>query len=80
LNAAGGWPGSVEGLSGAFDFNHAPFLQSFVEVRVEGPARRVRLILHGVHGLLRWRDMQVGGSVIPPDRGPDDPVEFVVPM
>jgi hypothetical protein len=31
------WPFSVEALSGLFDFNHAPFLQSFMEVRVDGP-------------------------------------------
>ena len=80
LNAAGGWPGSVEGLSGAFDFNRAPYFQSFLEVRVEGSAKRVRYILHGVHGPLRWRDLQVGGAVIPSDRVPDDPVEFVVQM
>ena len=29
------WPFSVEALSGLFDFNHAPFFQSFMEVRVE---------------------------------------------
>jgi hypothetical protein len=80
LKAGGGWPASVEGLSGAFDFNRAPFFQSFVEVRVEGSARRVRLILNGVHGPLRWRDLQTGGSVVPPGCGPDDQVEFVIPM
>jgi uncharacterized membrane protein HdeD (DUF308 family) len=80
LNAAGGWPASVELLSGAFDFNHAPFLQSFMEVRVEGSMRRVRLIVHGVHGPLHWRDLQTGGAVIPEGKGPDDPVEFMVPM
>ncbi len=80
LKTAGGWPASPEGLSGAFDFNRAPFFQSFMEVRVEGSARRVRLILHGVDGPLKWRDLQVGGNTVPPDRGPEDPVEFVVPM
>jgi uncharacterized membrane protein HdeD (DUF308 family) len=80
LKKAGGWPASVEGLSGAFDFNRAPFFQSFMEVRVEGSARRIRLILHGVDGPLTWRDLQVGGSTMPQDRGPDDPVEFIVPM
>jgi hypothetical protein len=80
LTKGGGWPGSIEGLSGAFDFNHAPFFQSFMEIKVEGSARRVRLILYGVHGQLHWRDLQTGGAVIPPGQGPDDPVEFVVPM
>jgi uncharacterized membrane protein HdeD (DUF308 family) len=76
----GGWPASVEALSGMFDFNRAPFFQSLVEVRVEGSARRVRLILHGVGGPLRWRDLQVGGAGRPDGAGPDDPVEWIVPM
>lgn len=80
LKTAGGWPASVEGLSGAFDFNRAPFFQSFMEVRVEGSARRIRLVLHGVDGPLKWRDLQVGGNTLPPERGPDDIVEFIVPM
>jgi uncharacterized membrane protein HdeD (DUF308 family) len=76
----GGWPASVEALSGMFDFNRAPFFQSFIEVRVEGGARRVRLILHGVHGPLRWRDLQSSGTVSPAGSGPDDPAEWVIPM
>jgi uncharacterized membrane protein HdeD (DUF308 family) len=76
----GAWPASVEALSGMFDFNRAPFFQSFVEVRVEGSARRVRLVLHGVQGPLRWRDLQVGGAVLPAGAGPDDPAEWIVPM
>ena len=32
-----GWPAGVELLSGVFDFNQAPFFQSLMEVRVEGP-------------------------------------------
>ena len=35
----GAWPFSVEALSAVFDFNRAPFFQSFVEVRVERSAR-----------------------------------------
>ena len=76
----GAWPASVEALSGMFDFNRAPFFQSLVEVRVEGAARRVRLILHGVGGPLRWRDLQVGGAVRPAGAGPDDPAEWIVPL
>ena len=74
------WPASVEALSGMFDFNHAPFFQSFMEVRVEGSARRVRLILHGVHGPLRWRDLEIGGAVRPKGASPDDSAEWVVAM
>lgn len=76
----GGWPASVELLSGVFDFNRAPFFQSFVEVRVEGTARRVRLILHGVRGPLRWRDLQSSGTVAPAGSSPDDTAEWILPM
>jgi len=74
------WPFSVEAMSGIFDFNRAPFFQSFMEVRVENSKRRVVLVLNGVDGPLHWRDLQTGGAVIPPDRTLDDPVEFIVPM
>jgi hypothetical protein len=76
----GAWPSSVETLSGVFDFNRAPFFQSFMEVRVEGSEGRVRLILHGVRGPLRWRDLQTGGAAPPPGAGPDDPAEWIVPL
>ena len=77
LNA---WPFSVEALSGLFDFNHAPFFQSFMEIRVERSKRRVVLVLNGVDGPLRWRDLQLGGAVLPPTSTLDGPVEFIVPM
>jgi hypothetical protein len=74
------WPFTVESLSGVFDFNRAPFFQSFMEVRVEGSNSRMVLILHGVNGPLRWRDLETRGAVIPSGAGPDDTVEFVVPF
>ncbi len=74
------WPFSVEALSGIFDFNRAPFFQSFMEVRVERSKKRVVLILNGVHGPLQWRDLQTSGAVIPPRVTLDDPVEFIVSM
>ena len=46
----GGWPFTAEWLSAMFDYNVAPFFQSFVEVKVEPSANRVRLIPHGVNG------------------------------
>src|SRR5258706_965554 len=76
----GAWPFSVEALSGLFDFNHAPFFQSFMEVRVERSKRRVVLVLNGVDGPLHWGDLQIGGMVLPPHATPADPVEFVVQM
>ncbi len=75
----GAWPFSVEALSAVFDFNRAPFYQSFIEVRVQRAARRVTLALHGVDGPLRWRDLQAGGGARPAGRVDDDLVEFVAP-
>jgi uncharacterized membrane protein HdeD (DUF308 family) len=75
-----GWPVSVETLSGLFDFNRAPFFQSFMEVRVERSKARIVLNLHGAEGPLRWRDLQVGGALPPPEATRDDFVEFIVPF
>ena len=74
------WPFHVEALSGLFDFNHAPFFQSFMEERVERSKRRVVLVLNGTHGPLQWRDLQTGGTVLPSGASLDDPVEFIVQM
>ncbi len=76
----GAWPFSAEALSAAFDFNRAPYFQSFVEVRVERSASRVVFAVIGVDGPLRWRDVQGGGAVQPPGVSPDDPVEIAVPL
>src|SRR4029453_13389025 len=74
----GAWPFSVEWLSAAFDSNAAPFFQSFVEVRVEPSAERVRLLPWGPHGRLQWADLQAspgwgraapGGPAGPPGGG-----------
>jgi uncharacterized membrane protein HdeD (DUF308 family) len=71
------WPFSAEWLSGIFDYNVAPFFQSFVEVRVEPSAGRVRLLPYGVYGRLQWKDLARSGS---PGRSGDDLAEWVVPM
>jgi uncharacterized membrane protein HdeD (DUF308 family) len=76
----GAWPFSAEWMSAAFDYNVAPFFQSFVEVRVEPSAGRIRLIPYGVHGRLRWRDLAHSSNLPPAGIGRDDPVEWVVPM
>jgi hypothetical protein len=76
----GGYPFDSEVVSGAFDFNRAPFFQSFLEVRVERSQNRVRLLLYGVNGPLRWSEIQVGGNVRPPGESDDDVVEFVAPL
>jgi uncharacterized membrane protein HdeD (DUF308 family) len=80
MTRLGAWPSAPEALASAFDFNRAPFFQSFVEVRVEGSANVVRLLLYGANGRLRWHDLQVNGQVIP--EGQDDRalVEFRFPL
>ena len=75
----GAWPIAVETLSGMFDFNRAPFYQSFMEIRIERSKQRVVFALHGVNGPLRWRDLQLSPDAAAGHR-PDDVVEFVVPM
>jgi Calcineurin-like phosphoesterase len=62
------WPFHIEALSGVF------------EVRVERSKRRVVFALNGIHGPLQWRDLQTGGTVLPPGATLDDPVEFIVQM
>jgi uncharacterized membrane protein HdeD (DUF308 family) len=73
------WPFSAEWLSALFDYNVAPFFQSFIEVRVEGSANLVRLIPYGVHGRLRWRDLS-HSAALNAAGGDDAFVEWVVPM
>ena len=81
LEHFGAWPiSTAEPLSGIFDFNRAPYFQSFVEVRVERSAHRVRLTLQGTTGPLLWHDLQLGGQLPPTGANPEDPVEFVIPM
>jgi len=49
-------------------------------VRVEPSTGRVRMLPWGVHGRLRWADLQASTGWRPAGRRPDDPVEVVVPM
>jgi 3',5'-cyclic AMP phosphodiesterase CpdA/uncharacterized membrane protein HdeD (DUF308 family) len=76
----GAWPYSAELLSAAFDYNVAPFFQSFVEVRVEVSANRVRLIPYGVYGRLGWADLETSAGLRPAGAGADTPVELVLPL
>jgi uncharacterized membrane protein HdeD (DUF308 family) len=73
------WPFSAEYLSALFDYNVAPFFQSFLEVRVEPSRGRVRLLPYGVHGRLRWREI-ARSPVLAAATRDDDLVEWVVPM
>jgi hypothetical protein len=58
----------------------APFFQSFIEVRVEPSAARVRLLPWGVHGRLRWVDLEASPGWWPSTKDPHDLAEIVLPM
>jgi len=76
----GAWPSSREIVGAAFDYNRAPFFQSFMEVRVGGSTNTVRYWLYGCNGRLRWRDIYVQDGRIPDGQSANDLVEFVVPL
>ena len=75
-----GYPFSAEWLSAAFDYNQAPYFQSFMEIKVEPSRNRIRLIPFGIHGQLRWGDFDLGGTVKPASAHDDDLAEWVLPM
>lgn len=77
---ANAWPFTAEWLSAAFDYNVAPFFQSFIEVRVERSANRVRLIPYGVHGQLTWADIAHADRLRASGAGDRAPAEWVVRM
>jgi hypothetical protein len=76
----GAWPFSPEWLSAAFDYNVAPFFQSFVEVKVEPSRKWIRLLPFGVHGQLRWRDLAHSPGVAPGSNDGDAIAEWIVEM
>ena len=63
-----------------FDYNVAPFFQSFVEVRVERSANRVRVVPYGVHGRLTWADVAASESFTAGAASAQRLVERVIPM
>jgi 3',5'-cyclic AMP phosphodiesterase CpdA len=75
----GAWPASAEWLSAMFDYNVAPFFQSFVVVTVDPAGRRITIRPWGIHGPLTWRDFDSSKSGTTPDTPPDQPMEWVVP-
>ncbi len=75
-----GYPFSAEWLSAAFDYNQAPYFQSFMEIKVEKSLNRIRLIPYGINGRLKWRDFEYGGNVKPENSSNSDLAEWVLPM
>ena len=74
----GAWPSSAEWLSAMFDYNVAPFFQSFVVVTVDPAGRRITLRPWGVNGPLKWKDFDRSPSAVPAGASLDDVVEWVV--
>jgi hypothetical protein len=76
----GAWPFSAEWLSAVFDYNVAPFFQSFLEVKVEPSRNRVRLIPYGVHGRLTWREFGLSGERRANGGADQSLAQWIVPM
>ena len=74
------WPFSAEWLSAAFDYNVAPFFQSFIEVKVEWSARRVRLIPYGVQGRLTLGDVSTSPGLRLNGATDETLLEWTIPM
>jgi hypothetical protein len=61
-----------------FDYNVAPFFQSFVVVTVDPNARTMTIRPWGVRGPLTWRDLDRSPSMAPPGSESDSAVEWIV--
>jgi hypothetical protein len=75
-----GWPFSAEWLSAAFDYNVAPFFQSFMEIRVERSSNKVRFIPYSQHGRLTWNDITSTEGARAAGAKMDDLVEWNLPL
>jgi hypothetical protein len=75
----GAWPSSPEWLSAMFDYNTAPFFQSFVVVTVDPVARTITVRPWGIRGPLTWNDFERSAQVMPPGGSLDRPVEWIIP-
>ena len=62
----GAWPSSPEWLSAMFDYNVAPFFQSFVVVTVDPAGRTLTIRPWGINGPLTWRDFERSPQMMPP--------------
>jgi 3',5'-cyclic AMP phosphodiesterase CpdA len=74
----GAWPSSAEWLSAMFDYNVAPFFQSFVVVTIDPAARRIVIRPWGIRGPLTWSDFDRSPTAMPPGSTADQAVEWVV--
>jgi hypothetical protein len=75
-----GWPFSAEWLSAMFDYNEAPFFQSFMEIKVQRSQNRIVFIPYSNHGRIRWKEMTSTVGSRPTGSSIDDYAEWIVPM
>jgi hypothetical protein len=61
-----------------FDYNVAPFFQSFVVVTVDPVERRVTIQPWGIHGPLTWRAFDRSAHVMPAGVSLDQPVAWMI--
>ncbi len=76
----GAWPFTAEWLSAVFDYNVAPFFQSFMKITVERSTNRIRVIPYGIHGRLTWGELAVSDTLRQSGASGNTPAEWVVPM
>jgi 3',5'-cyclic AMP phosphodiesterase CpdA len=74
----GAWPSSPEWLSAMFDYNVAPFFQSFVVVTVNPAARTLTIRPWGIRGPLTWKDFERSPQAMPQGASLDQPVAWVI--
>jgi 3',5'-cyclic AMP phosphodiesterase CpdA len=74
----GAWPSSPEWLSAMFDYNTAPFFQSFVVVTVDPMARTLAVRPWGIRGRLAWKDFDRSAGMMPVGAAPEQLAEWVI--
>jgi len=72
------WPSSAEWLSAMFDYNSAPFFQSFIVVTFDPATGRTTVKPWGIHGPLKWRDLDRSAGALPAGASLGDPVAWII--
>jgi hypothetical protein len=61
-----------------FDYNVAPFFQSFVVVTVDPAGRTLTIRPWGIHGPLTWKDLERSPKMMPQGVSLDQPVAWTI--
>lgn len=75
-----GWPFSAEWLSAMFDYNVAPYFQSFMKIKVDAAKKQVTLIPYSNHGRIKWSNMTSTAGARPAAATMNDFAEWVISM